>query len=229
MIDSNIFYIFFIIVISLILILDQYYHQNNIIVNPINKYSNIILSISPKITYINNFITPEEADYFISYIDNYKEPSLVHIYEENIVRADVRTSYTAYINPINIHCINVKNRVAQYFKSDVKRLSQLQGNLYEKDQFYKPHYDFFIPRTEEDYKNIDNNRSKTLIMYLTDIPKEADGCTSFPNINLKVQPKRLDALYFENIKNGKFDYNTLHAGEPIIGNYKKYICNIWDR
>jgi prolyl 4-hydroxylase len=229
MIIYNIFYIFFIILIILILLLDQYYHQNNIIVNPINKYSSLILSISPKIIYINNFITPEEADYFISYIDNYKEPSIVNLYKENIIRKDVRTSYTTCINPSNIHCINVKNRVAQYFKSDIKRLSQLLCSLYEKDQFYKPHYDFFFPRSEEDYKNIDNNRSKTIIMYLTNIPKEAGGCTSFPNINLKVQPKRLDALYFENIRDNKFDYNTLHAGEPIIGNYKKYICNIWDR
>ena len=115
MIGNNIFNIFFIILICILLIFDQYYHINNII-NPINKYSNSILSISPKIVYINNFITPEEADYFISYIENYKEPSLVHIYDENIVRNDVRTSFTAYINPNNIHSINVKNRVAQYFK-----------------------------------------------------------------------------------------------------------------
>jgi prolyl 4-hydroxylase len=193
------------------------------------SYTYKLLSINPKIIYLHNFITPEEADYFKSYIDNYKNPSLVHIYDQDIVREDVRTSYTAYINPQNEHCINVKNRVATYFKSDVNRLSQLQGNLYEKNQFYKPHYDFFIPRNDEDYKNIDNNRSKTLIMYLSDIPINGGGSTFFPKINLKIQPKRLDAVYFENINNGKFDYNTLHAGEPIIGNYKKYICNIWDR
>ena len=223
----NIFNLFFIVFVIIILIIDQYYHHINI--NPRNKYSNKILSISPTIIYINNFITPEEADYFISYIENYKEPSLVHIYEENIVKKNYRSSFTAYIDTNNIHCINVKNRVAQYFKSDVNRLSRLQGNLYEKDQYFNPHYDFLIPRTEEQYKNIDNNRSKTIIMYLTDIPKEAGGCTSFPIINLKVQPKRLDALYFQNINNGKFDYNTLHGGDTIIGNYKKYICNIWDR
>ena len=125
-------FIIFIIIILIYLTSDS---LDNQIVN--YNYNQKILSCSPKIIYLHNFITPEESEYFISYINNYKNPSLVHIYDKNVIRDDVRTSSTAYINPDNIHCINVKNRVAKYFKSDVNRLSQLQGNVYEKNQFYK--------------------------------------------------------------------------------------------
>jgi prolyl 4-hydroxylase len=222
----HIFIIIFIIFIIIIIFITNTTHNNHIVNY---NYNQKIIACSPKIIYLHNFITSEESEYFISYINNYKNPSLVHIYDKNIIRDDVRTSSTAYINPDNIHCINVKNRVAKYFKSDVNRLSQLQGNLYEKNQFYKPHYDFFIPRTDDDLKDIDNNRSKTMIIYLNDVPESAGGATVFPKINVRVYPKKLNALYFEGINNNKFDYNTLHGGESINGNYKKYIMNIWDR
>jgi hypothetical protein len=31
------------------------------------------------------------------------------------------------------------------------------------------------------------------------------------------------------VKDGEVDYNTMHAGEAIIGDNKKYAVNIWFR
>jgi thymidine kinase len=85
--------------------------------------------------------------------------------------------------------------------------------------------------TEEDFI-VSHNLDKIKCIrakYLNDVPEEAGGATFFPKINLRVQPKSLDAIYFENMNNNELDYNTLHAGEPILTDVKKFAINIWLR
>jgi len=73
-------------------------------------------------------------------------------------------------------------------------------------------------------------REHTLLLYLNDVPKEFGGSTTFPKLNITVQPKKNMALYFYNLqKNGEGHSLSLHSGDPIIGNYTKWAINGWLR
>jgi len=222
----NTFLVSLIFSVIIIIIIDIY---NNIIIvndNTIN-YNQKILSCSPKILYLHNFITEEESKHCISYIDHYSEISTVLHNNKNIVLDNVRSSKSVYMNNDNEHIINIENKVMKYASTNRLNIEKIQGVLYDKDQQYLQHYDFFDENAIEIKES--GNRVKTIIIYLNDVCKDAGGGTYFPYIDLRIHPKKLDALYFENINNGKLDYNTLHTGEKIIGNNKKYILNIWIR
>ena len=161
------------------------------------EYDYKILSCSPKIIYLQNFITEEVANYCISYIDQYKEPSTVYSDGKNILN-NIRTSQNVYLNKNNKYIMNIENKVIDYLSCDLLNIEKIQGVVYDKNQYYHEHYDFFSEDSESVKKY--GNRIKTIIIYLNDVPNESGGETYFPKLNLSVQPKKLDALYFENIK-----------------------------
>jgi prolyl 4-hydroxylase len=197
---------------------------------PSNQYREEILSESPKIIYLHNFITPEEAKFFIMYGDKNKKPSTIDTRDGGPVTlaSDIRSSESAHImKQSNPYASSIENKAAKYFSSHINNLEPLQVVVYEKGQKYVPHYDFFDPDTPD--VSVRGNRSKTILVYLNDVPKESGGATFFPKLDLKIQPKAYDAIYFENMNNNQVDYNTLHSGEPIIGDIKKYAINIWLR
>jgi prolyl 4-hydroxylase len=194
------------------------------------KYREEILSENPKIIYIHNFITPEEAQFFIDYGTTNKRPSTIATDAgPTTLSQDVRSSESAFIpKHSNTIVSNLENRAVEYFSSNINNLEPLQVVVYEKGQKYNPHYDFFTPNTEDVEQR--GNRQKTILVYLNNIPKESGGATYFPKLNLRIQPSAYDAIYFENMNdNHELDYNTLHAGEPILNDVKKYAINIWLR
>ena len=231
-----------ILLISIIIIIFYNIHQNysnnttilntpNYYISPsLNSYKGEVLYENPKIIYLHNFITQEEASFFMKYGDRYKKPSTIDTKDGGPVTlaSSVRSSESAHLTKhSNIFVENVENKAANYFNANLSQLEPLQVVVYEKGQKYIPHHDFFDPNTPD--VQVRGNRSKTILVYLNDVPEEAGGATFFPKINLKVQPKAFDAIYFENINNGELDYNTLHSGEPLLGDVKKYAINIWVR
>ena len=57
-------------------------------------------------------------------------------------------------------------------------------------------------------------RLATIILYLTDV--EAGGGTAFPAIDIEVQPKKGNALFFLNTDRYRMpNHKTLHAGLPV--------------
>ena len=196
----------------------------------LNLYKEEILYENPKIIYLHNFITPEESEFFKKFGDQNKKPSTIDTTDGGplTLATNVRSSESAYLTKhSNIFVDSLEKKAANYFNAKSSQLEPLQVVVYEKGQKYIPHHDFFDPNTPD--VKIRGNRSKTILVYLNDVPVVAGGATFFPKINLKVQPKAYDAIYFENINDGQLDYNTLHSGEPIIGDVKKYAINIWVR
>ena len=80
------------------------------------------------------------------------------------------------------------------------------------------------------YGNHLEHRPFTILVFLNNVPFEAGGMTSFPKLNLKVSPKRGDAILWSNVdkKDGAVDADMVHAGEPpSIEGIQKYALNIW--
>mmetsp|Transcript_11750 Transcript_11750/g.29761 ORF Transcript_11750/g.29761 Transcript_11750/m.29761 type:complete len:147 (+) Transcript_11750:397-837(+) len=80
-----------------------------------------------------------------------------------------------------------------------------------------------------------------MLVYLNDVtdsetsaqpltPPAGAGETSFPKLNLKVNPKLGTALVFNDcLDDGAADDRTLHGGEPPRDGALKYAINIWIR
>jgi len=195
----------------------------------VSKYKETILSESPKIIYIQNFLPEDELiKHFISLGNKFKKPSTIDTKDNPAaVIANVRTSESAHVGKSTDKIIKIlEDRACEYVNLPTSHLEPMQVVVYEKGQKYNPHYDFFANDSTEINKG---NRSKTVLVYLNDLPENSGGCTIFPKINLKITPKKGDAIYFENMNDNGVDYNTLHAGEEILGDYTKYAINIWFR
>ena len=69
-------------------------------------------------------------------------------------------------------------------------------------------------------------RTVTVLLYLNDVSQ--GGQTSFPNLNLHVQPKQGMALvFFPATVDGILDRQALHAALPAVDT--KYVSQIWIR
>jgi prolyl 4-hydroxylase len=79
------------------------------------------------------------------------------------------------------------------------------------------HYDYFNPLTPNGAMKIGiyGQRIATCLMYLSDV--EEGGCTSFPELKIKVPPRKGDAIVFYNCKpNGEVDPLSSHQGDLVI-------------
>jgi prolyl 4-hydroxylase len=209
--------------------IQTFINNTEVTTKKLSKYEEIILSKSPKIIYIKNFLPEDDLiNHFILLSNKLKKASTVDTKNNpTTILKDVRTSESAHLGKSTDKFIKIlENRACEYVDLPTSHLEPMQVVVYKKGQKYNPHYDFFSDGSTEISKG---NRNKTVLVYLNDLPENSGGCTIFPIINLKVKPKKGDAIYFENMNGSNVDYNTLHAGEEIFGNYTKYAINIWFR
>ena len=193
-------------------------------------YKEEVLSNSPKIIYIENFITPEQANHLIKLSDQIKRPSTIDTKDNPYTLVNnVRSSESAHLGKARDKLVKeIEDSACDYVGLNTHYLEPMQVVVYEKGQKFNEHYDFFGEDSQD--LHVRGNRNKTILVYLNDIPVEEGGATLFSKIGLKIQPKAYSAVYFENMNDGKVDYNTLHAGlELKSDSLKKYAINIWFR
>jgi len=215
--------------LAIIFIYSQTQHFTDSIENTDDEYTVRILNQNPKIVYIHNFLSDKEAEYLVALAEKNKKPSTIDTKESpTTLQTNVRSSNTAHIGK-NLDDIikGIENRGSKFVNSDTYHLEPLQVVVYEKGQKYTPHYDFFSSDSPEIAYG--GNRNKTILVYLNDLPEDAGGNTFFPKLNIRVKPSKRDAIYFENMNNGVVNWETLHAGEEILVDTKKYALNMWFR
>ena len=188
-----------------------------------NKNADVeILSTSPSLCKLPQFMTIDECNYIIKMALPLLQPSVVvHPETGRMIQNPIRTSTAATFpfiaeNPL-LHAIN--NRIANATNTHYNQGEPVQILSYLAGQEYKPHCDA-LPNT-------DNQRIKTLLVYL-----EANfegGETFFSKTGMRIRGKQGDAILFSNIDvDGRPDPNALHAGLPVRKG-RKTILSKWIR
>jgi prolyl 4-hydroxylase len=179
------------------------------------------LAERPDVRRIERLFTAAECDYLRRLAEPAYEPSVVNDAQGRPMRDPIRTSDGATIHwMIEDPAVHALNR----------RLAAASGTAYEQGeatlilryiggQEYKPHFDFV--RSEQ------NQRFMTVLVYLNHDYK--GGETVFPEIGLKVQGRKGDALIFTSaLPDRSVDPLSKHAGAPITQG-AKYLCTKWIR
>lgn len=178
-----------------------------------------VLSWSPRIFYYSGILTPEDCDHIIKLgIDKVKR-SLVVGPDGKPVQSIARTSDGAFLSKERDDPVikTLAEKIALWTQLPVDNGEDFYILRYQNGQEYKAHNDYFTitPNRPHDIIGSVGNRYATVLTYLSDV--EEGGETYFPQINLKVPPKKGDAILFWNMNpNGSVDPKTLHAGLPVI-------------
>ena len=121
----------------------------------------------------------------------------------------------------------VEARIARVLGWPRENGEGLQVLRYGPGAEYKPHHDFFDPAEPGTPALLERGgqRVATLIMYLNQ--PEKGGATDFPDLGLRVEPRRGQAVFFNYALPG-IASRTLHGGEPVLAG-EKWIATKWLR
>lgn len=179
---------------------------------------------------IDNFLTEEECEKIIFLIEqNNTKSTVIEQTSANfnaVVLEQSRNSSTCYFNSNDDFMNSIFYKISKYLSINATQLEPLQGQKYEKDQYYKPHYDYIFGSDEKWSLKKSGNRVWTCIIYLNH--NFDGGTTNFPRINYKIKPKKGMALMFSNMKDGQLENDSLHEGSDVL-NGIKYIITTWSR
>lgn len=163
----------------------------------------------PEVLVIPQFLSDAEMTHMLELAENLWSPSGVtvgHNKQKQVTEA--RTSYSCIFQPGHTAMIaNLEERVANLAGLSVDCLEQLALVRYKPGQFFTTHHD-------------GAQRSKTVFIYLNDLPdEESGGHTVFPKLGVQFSPRRGAAVMWNNIHaDGTEDSRLLHAGlAPLKG------------
>lgn len=177
------------------------------------------------VTEIENFLTDDECNDLIKESSShfFKTTTLGQVIE------GYRVAEGAWLSN-NLEIVkNLKNKVHQQCGVPIPNMEGTHIVKYEIGGEYKVHHDFF--HVNETYYEGEMKRGgqriKTALVYLNE--GFTGGETEFPQMSIKVNPKRGKLVLWDNTHpDGSPDYDSLHAGLPVISG-TKYIAVIWMR
>jgi len=196
-----------------------------------NTQEKNILHDAPQIFSQDGLLSDIECEY-IKYTASpfMRESMTVDPVTKQFVKDSVRTSYSATLDWLTEDpVVNlIMQKCCFQFDEPAENSEVMHVLHYSVGEEYKPHYDFFGGIQENDNFEPQQQRIKTICLYLNDV--ESGGATNFPNLNFKVMPKKGNAVFFENInlKNQQAYVESLHAGEPVIKG-EKWLATLWIR
>lgn len=148
---------------------------------------------------------------------------------ERIVDIAIRKSIQCWLSNEENKCVEtISKRIQEYIPLPLENQEDLQIVKYDKNDFYKKHYDtpyhdFAISK----FNKFCGPRVATFLIYLND--DYTGGETEFIMINKKVKPKKGKAILFYNIDvNLNLIPESIHLGNKIIDG-EKWIANKWIR
>lgn len=179
------------------------------------------------ITEIRNFLSKKDCDYFIKLIDSNNQKSSVSSNgKERSTISDFRTSKTSNLSNTEEVVTKLKNKISKKIKLDIERGEDLQGQLYESGEYFRPHHDYFSGMSYINHCLASGNRVKTVMIYLND--DFEGGETDFPKLGKKIKPEKGKAVIWDDMLDGNVVEDSLHEGTDVIKG-KKYIITSWWR
>ena len=179
----------------------------------------VLLSMGfPRLVLLGNVLSDAECDALAaSGQARYRRSKVLGIDGGSDRVLEDRTSETAELQRGETEFIAmIDARLAALTNWPVENGEPLQLQKYGIGNQYRAHHDWFDPNEATGIKNMQTGgqRLATIILYLSDV--EAGGSTSFPTIDVEVQPKKGNALFFLNTNPfGAPNHSTLHAGQPV--------------
>jgi len=195
----------------------------------------VIHEQAPRVLYWENFLTAEECESFINIsLPSFERsavatPDKVEKGKQLSQVNNVRTSSGTWLSRSSTNPIVEKftRRISMWANVPRTHGEDVQVLQYHVGQYYKPHFDFFDPSVYSEFLKMGGQRLASVLCFLNDVPK--GGETSFPEVQLKVKPKKGDAiLWYNTFPNGTLDKKALHGGEPVIEGVK-YVAVQWLR
>lgn len=192
-----------------------------------------VLNEEPAIVRIGGLLNASDCKHIIDIAKNKLSPSTMIVGNKEVVNPG-RSSKSAYITKNGI--LPTDDAVIHRFLTRCSILtgipvSHFEGMKvvnYQKGQEYKGHHDFF--RHHDNFTKKVGDRMLTFFVYLNTLEEQDGGCTAFPELGIKSQPKMGDAVFWTNMDfQGNYYDKTLHAGEPVLGDVEKWGINVWIR
>ncbi|KAL1148938.1 hypothetical protein V6Z11_A10G159200 [Gossypium hirsutum] len=200
-----------------------------------------IISWSPRIIVLHNFLSNEECDYLRAIArPRLQVSTVVDVKTGKGIKSNVRTSSGMFLSPTDkkypmIQAI--EKRISVFSQIPAENGELIQVLRYEKDQFYKPHHDYF-----SDTFNLKRGgqRIATMLMYLSDdveggetyFPMAGTGDCSCGGKTVKgmsVKPIKGDAVLFWSMGlDGQSDPNSIHGGCEVLSG-EKWSATKWMR
>ena len=191
------------------------------------------LSSAPPIVLIDNVLSPEEADELIeiAHSTGFSGSTTTGEVDETGTinrRKDMdRTSQQAWCQGScdDAQLVNtLYDRIHEITTVPPSNYEHLQLLKYEVGQKYNVHHDLL---GLDPVVSACGPRILTFFVYLSDV--EAGGETDFPELGLKIAPKKGSAVLWTNVPDDDFDgqeSQTMHAALPVKKG-RKYAANAW--
>jgi prolyl 4-hydroxylase len=217
-------------------------------VHQMGEYKLKVVSVTPRVFTIENFLTPDECHEIIRLgIDKGLKPSTLHSSatarhtNDTATRSSSNTWLARDTSPLTE---SVYQKAAKLTNIDPELLAKfhetssqhnsiaesLQIVRYRKSEEYTPHHDFVTPSINDRFQG---TRFATMLIYLNTVTE--GGETRFPravnNYNsqgLEIAPKAGTAVLFYNLlEDGNVDDLSQHGSNKVLGNTNKWIANLW--
>ncbi|MCJ2181161.1 2OG-Fe(II) oxygenase [Novosphingobium sp. 1949] len=175
---------------------------------------------------IDRFLGPAHCRHLIDLIDTVAEPSCL---VDDSDQTRTRTSYSSDIDPDDRLVRRLDARLCALTGIAASRSEALQGQRYERGQFFQEHCDWFD--TQAAYwpreRRCGGQRSWTAMIYLNAV--DEGGTTDFTRLALSVTPWTGGLLLWNNaLPDGRPNPYTMHAARPVVRGVK-YIITKWFR
>lgn len=159
-----------------------------------------------------------------------QQSSVVDPDSGNEITIEERKSEGAFVNASTDALVTrIDRRLAELVRQPIENGEDLHILRYGIGGEYRPHFDYFPEEQAGSRHHMlrGGQRIATVILYLNEV--ERGGDTTFPDVGLRIHPRRGSALYFEYVNDlGQTDARTLHAGTPVEKG-EKWIATKWIR
>lgn len=172
------------------------------------------------------FLDPDECKKITALIKSRLRPSEISATAPD--HTDFRTSQTCDLGTLNNAFIQeVDGRICRLLGVNASYSEVLQGQLYAKEQEFKPHTDYFEAHEYKQFAAQRGQRTFTFFIYLNEVI--AGGETEFPRLGIKLKPQPGMAIIWNNLRrDGHPNPDTLHCAHPVISGEKAVITK-WFR